>query len=241
MLEPYRVARFSQDNVLRRVYPPFDDDAVMYSTRQARQGICYGLSLNWLSRAINFKNEGPQQRIEYISIEQNVVMALQAQMYYNNQVHVRSAMKEFADVEYQTMGTEWYVYPINLGTDFIDRILINRLKSKNYQALAIKLFGLSTYYSVFKITLSSNNLEECSHGVGVRVISPTTHHIIGFYRGNGSHAMACSMSNGHLLFFDPNFGEARVPASDVQNFLSGVLSQYGNRNIVDTVEVIRIS
>jgi hypothetical protein len=237
MAKNYLAAPFVQDDALLRVFPNRRDVGGICSDRQAFHGACYTLSLSWLSRVVHFRNEEASERVSHIGTDQNIVACVQAQVYVSIPIHAFAAMDEHGAPR---------VYP---GVGYH----LNRLMARNYSYRALTIFDLSSYEVKMSRTINSTErgvdqraVKDCANVVKDSIISPGSHSLIMlyFYYSDGrpgGHAVACSMSNKTLFFFDPNYGEFHIPSEGVHELIKSLLSRFCRRRGCVKVEIRRVS
>jgi len=182
-----------------------------------RNGICTGLSMIWLARRMMFHDESAQDRFAALATGAGFRWGGQTQ-----DIHVRDGAQ--GGVDAAELYDNWYggalqVYALKINR----RSVVDNPWTGSVGPLVDVVKHAGTY---------------CLYNIGLQTSTGSAGHMCASYSSHGTLGM-----NRHFYFFDPNMGEYRISAKDIEDFLLGVANAYlgafQGLNYFDCFEVVR--
>ncbi|MFL5340573.1 MAG: YopT-type cysteine protease domain-containing protein [Gemmataceae bacterium] len=175
------------------------------STPAVAYGICVGLSVDWIIRHKTHKSEGTAKRIRYMGT-QSPAQSVTAQLGYN--VKLADTREGFGTGQTESINAAFETRRSALtvsDTEYIRHV--SAAPDDAFASLFVNTSGVHCYYVI----------------------------LLQFDNGGDAHATAAYHSSGkvfgwgsHLYYFEPNFGEFKLPASaaGIKTFFEELAAQY---------------
>ncbi|KAA0589345.1 YopT-type cysteine protease domain-containing protein [Azospirillum oryzae] len=195
--DSYSVAPFKQRLPIQRLFP---------SDHEVNSGICFGLSLEWISRHRSHKGETSKARIAYIDRDSTILHASIKQRLYG------AELSADLDLSSEQLGS---------------RNQAMALAGFKIAATKTQWVSATDPESVKDLLKAITTATASPH---------TYHVVTMIFEQRGmAHATCCYKSGGkafglgsHLYFFDPNFGEYKASSGSVGDLFAGLVDRYRN-------------